>query len=150
MGEDQELEKAAMEYWIDRDRTESVLFEANEVIAGFIKGAEFQKSRKPVGELDVEALRAKVIEHRKAYALDIFVNSEVITAGSSIDSISANMGRHMCDCFLRYIDEVLSTDSDSVSVPRELINRMLDHLISRGGDEYQLRLDIEALSRGGE
>lgn len=56
----------------------------------------------------IEGLKERVKKHREAYSLDIFVNSEALTASSSIDSISANMGRHMCDCFVRYIDEALA------------------------------------------
>lgn len=52
-------------------------------------------------------LREKVIKHKEAYGTDIFPNSVKLDNNSTRDSISANMGRHMCDCFLRYMDEAL-------------------------------------------
>ena len=52
-----------------------------------------------------EKLREKVMKHREHYGLDIFPNSETLDENSTRDSISAKMGRHMCDVFLEYIDE---------------------------------------------
>lgn len=57
-----------------------------------------------------ESLINEVLLHKDAYSLDLFPNSEVIDKLSSIDSISAKMGRHMCDCFLQYIDKHFQTD----------------------------------------
>lgn len=53
-------------------------------------------------------LKAKVIYHREAYSLDIFPNSEKLDENSTTASISARMGRHMCDCFLDYMAEFYS------------------------------------------
>jgi hypothetical protein len=53
----------------------------------------------------LDHLEERVKEHRQAYGLDIFPNSEKLTAESSRESVAARMGRHMCDCFLRYIFE---------------------------------------------
>lgn len=51
------------------------------------------------------SLREKIASHKLYYSLEIFPNSETLTDQSSRDSISAKMGRHMCDVFLKYIDE---------------------------------------------
>lgn len=55
----------------------------------------------------IEKLKGKIEYHRQAYDLDIFPNSVVITPESSVDNISARMGRHMCDQFLGYIEEAI-------------------------------------------
>jgi len=62
--------------------------------------------------LAIEQLKAKVLKHKDAYALDIFPNSEKLDENSTRDSISARMGRHMCDCFLEYIANILSGGKD--------------------------------------
>lgn len=63
--------------------------------------AEKAKTQKAISKL-----KEKVLEHKQAYSLDIFPNSEILDDNSTRDSISAKMGRHMCDCFLKYIDEL--------------------------------------------
>lgn len=50
-------------------------------------------------------LKTKVVEHMEAYSLDIFPDSLSPDKNSSMESVSAYMGRHMCRCFLRYIEE---------------------------------------------
>lgn len=55
----------------------------------------------------VEKLKAKIDFHEQAYSLDIFPDSETINERSTIDSISARMGRHMIKCFREYIHETL-------------------------------------------
>jgi len=65
--------------------------------------------------LAIEQLKAKVLKHKDAYALDIFPNSERLDENSTRDSISARMGRHMCDCFLEYIAEFYSPTQASES-----------------------------------
>ncbi len=60
----------------------------------------------------IESLKVKVLKHKDAYALDIFPNSEKLDENSTRDSISARMGRHMCDCFLEYIANILSGGKD--------------------------------------
>jgi hypothetical protein len=71
-----------------------------DTIEGGIEVISVDKVRRLVG-----ALKDKVNYHRQAYGLDIFPNSEVLTDESSRDNVAARMGRHMCDCFLQYIDE---------------------------------------------
>lgn len=56
-------------------------------------------------EQALDLLEENVKAHREAYGLDIFPNSEKLDENSSRESISARMGRHMCDCFLKYIAE---------------------------------------------
>lgn len=53
----------------------------------------------------LDHLEDRVKEHRQAYGLDIFPNSEKLDSRSSRESVAARMGRHMCDCFLGYIAE---------------------------------------------
>lgn len=55
----------------------------------------------------IQNLEKKVDYHRQHYSLDLFPNSYQITEESSRDSVSAKMGRHMCDWFREYIDQAL-------------------------------------------
>lgn len=55
----------------------------------------------------IRILEYKINNHKDAYSLDIFPNSEKLDENSTRDSISAKMGRHMCDCFFQYINEAL-------------------------------------------
>jgi hypothetical protein len=63
-------------------------------------------------DIILSKLRGQVLDLKQAYGLDIFPNSEVLNDASSRDSISAKMGRHMCDVFLRFIDEAASELED--------------------------------------
>lgn len=57
----------------------------------------------------LKALKEKVKHHANAYDTDIFPDYTLKENPSpSVDAISAKMGRHMCDCFLVYIDEAFA------------------------------------------
>jgi len=52
-------------------------------------------------------LREKVRRHREAYSTDVFPDYSFSEgAKPSIDQVAGKMGRHMCEVFLHYIDEV--------------------------------------------
>lgn len=68
-----------------------------------------------------DELRERVRKHREAYGLEFFPNSETLDDRSSRDSVGAKMGRHMCDCFERYMDE---TQAESVT----LLTRLVDEV----------------------
>lgn len=57
-------------------------------------------------------LHKKLNIHEEAYGLDIFPNSEKIDGDSSIESVSAHMGRHMIKCFRQYIREAFEEMDD--------------------------------------
>lgn len=65
---------------------------------------------KAVSERENDALKFikdKIEYHKQAYSLDLFPNSEKLDDNSTRESISAKMGRHMCDVFLCYLNEAL-------------------------------------------
>lgn len=112
--ENEELQK-------ERDELKAELSAANELLAnneGRVKkivdehlSLENSKLRADLAKykeqvfVAITELKVKVAQHKQAYGLDIFPNSEFLDDNSSRDSVSAKMGRHMCDCFIRYIDE---------------------------------------------
>ena len=52
-------------------------------------------------------LRAKVEHHAAHYPTDIFPDYSLANGDKpSIDQVGARMGRHMCQVFLEYIEEV--------------------------------------------
>lgn len=55
----------------------------------------------------IKFIKDKIEYHKQAYSLELFPNSETIDDNSTRESISAKIGRHMCDVFLGYINEAL-------------------------------------------
>jgi DNA-directed RNA polymerase subunit M/transcription elongation factor TFIIS len=54
-------------------------------------------------------LISKIEYHKKHYSVEIFPNSVKLDENSTRESIAAHMGRHMCDCILKYIEEIFPT-----------------------------------------
>lgn len=70
----------------------------------------FDAAIKAVSEREddtIKFIKDKIEYHKQAYSLELFPNSETIDDNSTRESISAKMGRHMCDVFLGYINEAL-------------------------------------------
>ena len=57
-------------------------------------------------------MHKKLNIHEEAYGLDIVPNSEKIDGDSSIESVSAHMGRHMIKCFRLYIKQAFEEMDD--------------------------------------
>lgn len=75
-----------------------------------IRAKAWDTAIKAVSDVESEALKfikEKIEYHKQAYSLELFPNSKTIDDNSTKDSISAKMGRHMCNVFLGYINEAL-------------------------------------------
>lgn len=93
------MEEAVYDYALHEDIQEHF-------IAGFTACHDLMATE--IGEL-VDELKSKVEYHKGAYATDIFPDYTLKeNPNPTIDQVGGKMGRHMCDVFLRYIDEALS------------------------------------------